>query len=354
MRIHLAAYFPVAFLLLAGCSSLKQQTAQTTPRPETKDANIEQVVASVNANSRQIQSVRCDSVDIDARGNGQSVSLSAKLAYQRSQKFRLTATVIGKDEVDLGSNEKEIWFWLRRAETPAVYFCNREDLPRVKFPTPFQPDWIIDVLGVNEIDLAEYRQAASTPEYYTLVSEQKGPNGQPVLKRVVIDRQTSRVVAYQLYDARKPGPRPIVEAWIRGYHENPSLHVYTPQKIDLEWPEADTHLTITLKARLIQVNTITPQVAATVFRRGEYSYTKVVNLAQLDPYERSGNMASDRQPSRQTVETRQEASAAGAAKSESTVTSRKARGPGFLRFKQPRGPVELTGDIQPASTQPQQ
>ena len=148
--------FSAFLLFIAGCASLRGNRTAETPPQVKASATVEQFVTHWNANSSKIDSLRCLSVDISGRAEGQPITLNAKLAYQQPDRFRLLGNFAGKSEVDLGANENEIWFWIARAEPPAVYYCNRQDLDRVRFTTPFEPDWIVEVLGVKRLDPRDY------------------------------------------------------------------------------------------------------------------------------------------------------------------------------------------------------
>ena len=67
---------------------------------------------------------------------------------QRPRCFRLRADGIGP-EVDLGSNDQLFWFWIKRSQPPAIYFCRHDQFAtsRARQMIPIHPNWLIEALG---------------------------------------------------------------------------------------------------------------------------------------------------------------------------------------------------------------
>ena len=81
--------------------------------------------------------------------------LRAHFAYQRPCFFRLRAdTGFTGQEVDLGSNAQLFWFWVKRNEPPAVYYCRHDQFAtsQARQMIPIEPNWLIEALGTMEID----------------------------------------------------------------------------------------------------------------------------------------------------------------------------------------------------------
>lgn len=311
----------VFLVVMAGCRSMGERLHGPPPTAKTSK-NATRFFDTWNSNARQIDSMLCESVDVDGQSQGQPYSLKGKLAYQQPNRFRMLGKFAGKSEVDLGSNEKEIWFWIARAEPPAVYFCNRADLGRVRLSTPFQPDWLIEALGVTPLDANEYREGPGTAEYQTYLSDQKNPLGQPVTKRVVVDAKTNRVEAFELFSADR---RPLARAQILEYQDDPTSGLFVPRKIQIEWPDAETRLTLTMSRRNTKLNAIDQSFAADLFRRGDYTHTQVIDMAAP--------------PGRSTRP--------------GTASANRVRDVGRLdeRIEPARAGAQLTGQIAPASGQ---
>ncbi|QDU62522.1 hypothetical protein Pan216_33890 [Planctomycetes bacterium Pan216] len=304
--------------VIAGCSSVRPRATTIKQNKPPSDPEVAQIVAKINENATKIKSLQCNHVDINGSSEGQVYTLNAKMAYQDDHRFRLLGRFAGHSELDLGSNENEIWFWVARMKPPTVFVCNREDLSRVKLAIPFQPDWIMDILGVSPIDREENTLEQSQASQFTLLAEESTPGGSTVIRRTYIDRDSGRISGYELFDDNY---NRIVRAHVVEYHDDTSLGIYVPRKVKLEWPEVDTKLTVSLRSRQIEINKITSDFAANVFRRSEYDNTKVVDLANPTASGRGIGMSGY-------------------------------RGPASAENLTARTPVQLRGAIEPAPTDP--
>lgn len=266
----------------AGCASIRGFTASNPKRPASaKDTEIDRFVQSWNQNAQRVDSILVENVDVTGKAEGKPIPLTAKLGFKQPNNFRMTGDSIGgKSEVDLGSNTEEIWFWIARANPPAVYFCKREDFGNVNIAMPFHPDWIVDLLGVSTIDRSKYQPDATTPDYFTLVSTEKTPTGHTVIKRLIVDRETGRLGGIELFDPKRKDT-PLMMASIREYYDDPSSGLFLPSKIRMEWPDSNTRLTITLPHRNIQLNSIDQQMASVIFQRRDGDYIGGVETVDI-------------------------------------------------------------------------
>ena len=131
-----------------GCAFWQEPQPQVLP----PGAGLEQVIAAVNRNNSQIQALFSDSATLSGPGYP---TLRAHIAYQRPRNFRLRAdTGLTGPEVDLGSNDQLFWFWIKRNQPPAVYFCRHDQFPtsRARQMIPIDPNWLIEALGTLEFE----------------------------------------------------------------------------------------------------------------------------------------------------------------------------------------------------------
>ena len=166
---------------------------------------------------------------------------------------------------------------MARATPPAVYFCRREDLANVTLPMPFHPDDLIQVLGSVPLDPKKFHFEKGFDSCVTLVSSETAPSGEPVVKRIVVDRRTGRALAFEVWNLQGDKPRILAEARILNYHDDPS-GAFLPQKVKLLFPDAKTDLTLVMRSRSIEINQIDSQWAASLFSRGNYINSQVVDL----------------------------------------------------------------------------
>lgn len=275
----LASLFLAA--LASGCSTMSSRESAAAKPPAQRDdeAFAQRVLAHWNQNAAKLQSVVCEKVDVTGKSEGQPYTLDARIAYQAPNNFRLMGYFMGKSEADLGSNSSEVWFWVARSKPPAVYFCKREDLADVRLPMPFHPDDLIEVLGAAPLNPDEYRFEMGVERYVSMVAPQTAPNGERVLKRFVIDRHTGRPAAFQVWDVYHGASRLLAEAVITDYHVD-ATGVFLPRRVKLKLPDADTDLTLSMKSSAIRFNEIDREWASTLFRRGTYLNSQVVDLGE--------------------------------------------------------------------------
>lgn len=280
MRTRIGLTTLLAGLSLAGCTTTPFREAAAKPRERQGDEVFaDRFLAHWNHNAEAIQSVVCEKVDVEGRSEGQPYTLDARIAFQSPNNFRLMGYFLGKSEADLGSNGQEIWFWMARAQPPAVYFCKRDDLARVSLPMPFHPDDLLEVLGAVRLDPDKYRFESGWENCVTMVSPQTAPSGDPVVKRLVIDRASGRASAFQVWDVYHGKQRLLAEARILDYYDDPT-GAFVPKKVKLKLPDANTDLTLTMKASAIRLNDVDRQWASTLFRRGNYVNAQVVDLGE--------------------------------------------------------------------------
>ena len=222
------------------------------PHPQVlpPGAGLEQVIAAVNRNNSQIQSLFSNSAFLSGPGYP---TLRAHIAYQRQRNFRLKADGFGP-EVDLGSNDQLFWFWIKRNQPPAVYFCRHDQYPtsQARRMIPVDPDWLIEALGTLELDPALPHQGpypvpgkANWIQIRTLRETPEGPN----MKVTTIDAVSAWVMEQQIWDAQgQLRARSVAE----NYRRDPRTNLYVPTAVRVECPAANFSMRVDLGA--VQVN----------------------------------------------------------------------------------------------------
>src|SRR5262249_28414051 len=136
------------------------------------------------------------------------VRLGGQIAVDRPRNFRLTAGILGMDqEADFGSNADWFWFWVKRAsvngEPSYVYQAKHEDVKNSKkiFQIPFQPDWLMEALGVVPLDATSMTLTPDqNGQVVNLISERLSPSGQIVKKVIRVDLKRGVVLSHSLHD----------------------------------------------------------------------------------------------------------------------------------------------------------
>jgi hypothetical protein len=266
---------------VAGCPegsrlNLLRPGGQVNPLPATPPSK-EDLVAYLNDNSANVPGVSSDDVTLTVyMGNGIGVPVNAVLRAEGPRNFRMKAKLFGNDEVDLGSNNQEFWYWIKRAEPPLQVFCSYQALEagQVKeMPFPFQPDWVMEAMGMGKYGSAEKYERVVEKETVKLVEKTKSPQGVPVRKIIVFNLRPAagdqpQVTDYLLVDDATG--KLICSAHIKrrqiivGRGE-------IPREMELNWQEQKIKLGLTINAAKINTQ-IPPQVFVRTQMRGIQSY----------------------------------------------------------------------------------
>jgi len=231
--------FPVlglgAVLCFTGCSDTKWgflRNSQDAVRVPGDAPTAAQLVAYVNQNAQRLQTLESRDVDLDVRSGFQQFGARGKLACQKPNNFRFVAEVLSKREADIGSNDREFWYWMAKAEPPYLIYCSYQDLARgVRVPFPFQPEWVMEALGMSELDPGQNYRLEADRNGWKLVQDALNPQGQPIRKITVFNRANLQVRDHLIQDAKG---KEICAAHITEHQLVNGVNV--PRKIALEYP----------------------------------------------------------------------------------------------------------------------
>jgi hypothetical protein len=208
--------------LSVGCKLFNPGPA---PDPATKTTwaaapKADDLVAYLNRNAQPVTSVEGAHALVTVKQNGESpLDLESYLACQKGARagtppnFRLQSYVVGNEEVDIGSNSQEFWFWIKRAPQPYVYHCSYADYPDVAkrgaMPFPVQPEWVVEALGMAEYDPKAKYEVNESKATWDLIQRTKSPGGGELVKVIAFHKAprpgTSQVAAYILYEPDAKG-----------------------------------------------------------------------------------------------------------------------------------------------------
>ncbi len=231
-----------------GCQWLRFWQEPKPPQILPPGAGLEQVIAAVNHNNAQIQSLFSNSATISVPGYP---TLKARIAFQRPRNFRLKADGFGP-EVDLGSNDQYFWFWIKRSQPPAVYICRHDQFftSRARQMIPIDPNLLFEALGTLQLDPSlphqgPYPDKGNRIQIRTLYETPEGPN----TRVTTIDAASAWVMEQQIIDARG---RLRVRSVVENYRLDPGTKLYVPTAVRVECPEAQFSMRIELGT--VQVN----------------------------------------------------------------------------------------------------
>ncbi len=238
----------------ASCHRLLEQYTQPYARALPIGPTIEQVMNVVNANGGGVESLYAARATINTPGA--PTALKAKVAYQRDRHFRLTAeTGLSGREMDLGSNDELFWFWVKRNQPPAVYFCRHDQYAAsaARQILPVDPNWLPRALGIVTLDpTATYQGpvpiSAGRLEIRTLPAT---PGGTTLI--TVVDASKGIVLEEHVYDSA--GNR-LATALLSEHLRDGTTGITLPQHVVLQFPP--TGLAVTIDLKEIQVNRLQP------------------------------------------------------------------------------------------------
>jgi hypothetical protein len=272
-----------------GCEStnwswLKRDTSRETAGKGTAPAHVQGLVDYLNENASRVKTLRVDDLAVDATLDNQPIGLRGRIFAEKPRNLRMKVTFGGKDEVDVGSNEQEFWFWAAKNPDKYQYFCSYRDLHagRIKMmpPLPIQPEWIMETLGLGPFGPAEKYQiepATRPSDPIRLVEKAKAPQGYAVRKVIVMNRRevrppTPQVTAFLLLDDATG--KEICSAHISATKLDPATGAILPYKMELRMPSQK--MTMVLKLDGMKVN---ESIVSTAFVRQQIMGAEPFNLA---------------------------------------------------------------------------
>ena len=243
----------------------------------TEDATSEEIVNVLNDNITKLYAWRSTEVKISTRG---MPSLSAVMAVESPRKLRLIVRSLASDEVDIGSNPERFWFWMKRGEPHGVLTASYDDLAegRPMGPVPFQPDWLIETLGVVPFSAADFQMhelPGSQPRRVQFVADEVTPQGKQIRRTMLVDACHGVILEHSL---REPSGRVIARATLGNYQREPN-GVRMPHRVDLHWPESGVDLT--LRIGNIEVNPAT--ISEQTWSMPSYPNSPVIDLTRFRP-----------------------------------------------------------------------
>ncbi len=300
----------VACLLSSGCEFLRNNKKPNggggPPAPDRMGApSAENLVGYLNKQADKLSVIESTDVSLVATVNKQRMpGLTGFMVCEAPRNFRLTGDAISTQYVDIGSNGDKFWFWVKDGEAP-LYYCNYTDYEKgVKLPLPFQPEWVVQALGMAKYDASRPYTVKQNGSTYELI-EETTVQGMPVRKITVFaagslpDQSYPRVVGHIIQDANTG--KTICHAtvkrvrWAKYRSAEGETSVSYPSDVLLEWPAEN--LTMTLKIDKATVNQrIAPDASARYFTLPQWPNIRNVDLARYSP----GGSPTSRSNIRQT------------------------------------------------------
>jgi hypothetical protein len=255
---------------LSGCAWMRNciggRPAMPAPCVIASDASKEDIVAYLNENTAKVTAWKTDRANISIRGQTPfPLSVGANIFVEAPRNFRLIASSLVGREADLGSNHEHFWFWNKHNEEKYVFRARHDEDPEKmrRVPIPFQPDWIIEALGVISIDPEEVTMQPGRPGTSTvlLTADKVSPQGFKIRKVIVVDTCRGVIIEHAVYDARSSS-RLIARAELKGHTRDVKSQAVLPTQINLDWPDAQLGMTLSLPQIEVNPTRIPPQTWA--------------------------------------------------------------------------------------------
>jgi len=192
------------------------------------------VIEVVNRHADRIQTFTTTQASLSGPG---FPTIPASIAFERPMRFRLRGqTGLTGAEIDIGSNDELFWFWVRRNQPPALYFCRHDQFATspVRRTIPIEPAWLIEALGVARLDPALPHQGPfpAGKGRIAMRTIRETPEGQ-TMKVTVIDAGHGVVLEQHLYDCRSQLQASAVEG---RYRQDPLSGLFMPTVVEIRSP----------------------------------------------------------------------------------------------------------------------
>lgn len=197
----------LALLVGTGCRALGvSDLAGPAPLAAKPQPNIalDAMIDRHNQNAAKLDRLRAEtSVSIKGEDSGGG-GTHGHMALERPHDFKLDLQAgFGRDVADVGSNDDQFWVWTSKSPEKAIYVGYYDDAGDLPAELIFQPEWIVEALGVREIPDQERSRITikkgETPETQILVHRRVNGKGQQSVKETIVDRGTGQILEHRFY-----------------------------------------------------------------------------------------------------------------------------------------------------------
>jgi len=280
----------VTALFSSGCVLLNNRPPQPAPKPlAQRTIEVTEFVAEHNRNAERIQSLKARP-SVQIVGRRLTGRTDARLAMQRPRDFKLEMeSVGGNKKADIGSNNEKFWFWVQNDDDKSIYWCNYADLKSSGLPITFQPDWIVEALGLKPISPEEAAgiRVKEGPERgtTTLIFPPIQNKADTYTRVVVVWNDNLRIKEYRILAGDRQTM--LAQAVVKGYkeHEIDSdetstiRRCYLPDEIRFDWKKEGLALDVAIQD--VVINRLDPALKTSIFVEPRMpGYTRQ-NLADL-------------------------------------------------------------------------
>ncbi len=263
--------------------------------------DLEEFVAEHNQNAERIQSLEAKpaiTVTMGPRGDARSGAVVGHLAVERPRNFKLELSHTMSTIADIGSNDDRFWFWFQnsRGKDKSVYYCDYAELSSTSLAVTYQPDWIVEAMGLKGITPDEAAQIKTRPGTQpgttVLTFAPTNAGGQTYTRVMVVWDNTRKVNEFRVISS--DGKATIAQATIKKYRDLPVGRTASasadgaaaersscslPENIVLEWKRELLSLDVVLKEA--KVNQFDSSRREALFVQPTVAGYAPVNLAEV-------------------------------------------------------------------------
>ncbi|MDR1480295.1 MAG: hypothetical protein LBJ00_15275 [Planctomycetaceae bacterium] len=193
----------IIFLSFSGCQTLRGLFERSDPKPPVHPVSLKptfnEIIDPINRNSAMIRNIAADNVTLTFPDV--SMPINVKLTCERPKRIRIIGgTSITGQEIDFGSNDELFWVWLKREQN--TFYCKHAQFPTcpVRDILPFDPDWLIEALGIVEFKDNEQHEGPhpSGDGNWVIITRRNTQTGQFV-KKTTVDAKTGFVIKQEIF-----------------------------------------------------------------------------------------------------------------------------------------------------------
>jgi hypothetical protein len=299
-RLLPAMLASLATLSAAGCRTASTGSIAHKRPPEIRPLaafDLQEFVAEHNENAERIQSLEAKpaiTVTMGPQGDAKSGAVDGLLAVERPRNFKLELAHSWSTIGDIGSNDERFWFWFKNSKDRSVYYCDYSELDSTSLAVTYQPDWIVDAMGLTAItpdDAAQIKiRRGIQPGTTILTFAPTRTGGQTYSRVMVVSDSTRKVSEFRIISS--DGKATIAQATIKKYRDLPlggrtpienstaaRATCSLPENIVLEWKRELLSLDVVVKD--VKVNQFDTSKRMARFVQPTISGYAPVNLAEV-------------------------------------------------------------------------
>ena len=196
----------MAALGLGGCVALNRSSIAPKARPVAERTfDVDDFIAEHNRNAESIQSLEAKPT-IGVKGKCMTAQATDGWRWSGPGTSSSSSTSMGQTKANIGSNDEEFWFWVQGDDDPSIYWCNYGDLESSALAVTYQPDWIIEALGLKPITPEEAdsirSSAPTTPTQAPWLFPPTKSRGETFQRMMIVSNYTRRIKEHRIYEGK--------------------------------------------------------------------------------------------------------------------------------------------------------